>query len=353
MPPRRRMFHSFSVKNYTMQTPVWQPQSGREFANNGRLCYTYFAFAKFTAGFSEKGASAMGQPLWLNFTARPEEAGLTLRNFLRQQGVSASLIKGVKYRGEGFLVDGRAVFTDHRMEAGETVRFALPPEEETTVPPQDLPIELVYEDAHTALVNKPAGMTVHPTLNAADGTLANAWMGLLHRRGETGVFRPVNRIDRDTSGLVLCAKNAYAAAALARNVQKVYLAVLQGVPARLQGEIDAPIDRASGSIILRQVGPQGKPSRTGYRVLAAGQGLSLVAARPITGRTHQLRVHFAHIGCPLAGDELYGGSRAHIGRQALHCARMTFASPGAEGVQTVDCPLPPDMAALCETMTKL
>ena len=87
MPPRRRMFHSFSVKNYTMQTPVWQPQSGREFANNGRLCYTYFAFAKFTAGFSEKGASAMGQPLWLNFTARPEEAGLTLRNFLRQQGV--------------------------------------------------------------------------------------------------------------------------------------------------------------------------------------------------------------------------------------------------------------------------
>lgn len=209
----------------------------------------------------------MGQPLWLNFTARPEEAGLTLRNFLRQQGVSASLIKGVKYRGEGFLVDGRAVFTDHRMEAGETVHFALPPEEETTVPPQDLPIELVYEDAHTALVNKPAGMTVHPTLNAADGTLANAWMGLLHRRGETGVFRPVNRIDRDTSGKTLMPPRRWPGTCR-RSIWRFCRACRPG----FRGRSTPPLIGRRAASFCGRWGRRGSPAEPAIRCLRPGRG---------------------------------------------------------------------------------
>ena len=294
----------------------------------------------------------MAQSVWLSFTVQPCHAGLTLRDFLRGQQVSATLIKAVKYRGSGFFADGVPVFTDLRVQPGMTVRFALPPEEPTTVEPQDIPLTIRYEDDHAALLDKHAGMAVHPTLNAADGTLANGWMGLMARRGEEAVFRPVNRIDRDTSGLVLCAKNAYAAPILAQNVQKVYLAVLEGEPSAPQGEIAAPIARAEGSIILRRVAEGGKPSLTRYSIVARGGGLCLAAAVPVTGRTHQLRVHFAHIGCPLAGDELYGGGRSRIGRQALHCARMTFTAPGG-GLRQVDCPLPPDMEALCRDMEPL
>ena len=171
-------------------------------------------------------------------------------------------------------------------------------------------------------------------------------MGLLRQRGQTGVFRPVNRLDKDTSGLVLCARNAYAAPILAQSAQKVYRAVLQGQLPQAEGCIEAPIDRAPGSIILRCVSPQGKPSTTQYRQEKVCGPFSLVAAVPVTGRTHQLRVHFAHLGCPLAGDELYGGNRLEIGRHALHCARMQFAEPANGRTIVLESQLPADMARL-------
>ena len=134
----------------------------------------------------------------------------------------------------------------------------------------------------------------------------------------------MNRIDKDTSGLVLAAKNAYAAPLLARNVKKRYDAIAEGELPLGEGVIDAPIGRQAESIIGRCVTPEGKPSRTEYTILEADHGLSLAACVPVTGRTHQIRVHFASIGHPLAGDDLYGGSREKIGRQALHCASQTF-----------------------------
>ena len=221
-------------------------------------------------------------PAELTFPVEERFDGCTLRDFLGRMGVSAGLVRQVKRAG-GFFADGRPLRTCDRVAAGMTVRFALPPEPPTTVAPQDLPLTVAYEDEHAILLDKPAGTAVHPTLNYADGTLANAYMGLLARRGKAGVFRPVNRLDRNTSGLVLCAKNAFAAPLLAESAEKWYLALLEGTPPAEKGLIDAPIGRAPGSIILRCVCSGGKPSRTEYQVVRRCGRYTLVWARTLTG----------------------------------------------------------------------
>ncbi|MBU3805834.1 MAG: RluA family pseudouridine synthase [Candidatus Fournierella pullistercoris] len=285
----------------------------------------------------------------LVFVVSREMDGMCLRDFLRNQGVSATLIKAVKYKTNGFWMDGKPVRTCDAVIVGQRVRFSLPPEQDTTVEAEDIPCTIVYESDHVMVLEKPAGMAVHPTLNYTNGTLANAYMGLLEKRGEKGVFRPVNRLDKDTSGLVLCAKNAYAAPILAASAKKIYRAILGGVLPSPQGVIEAPIARAEDSIILRRVHPDGKPSRTEYQQEAVTQQeLSLVAAKPVTGRTHQLRVHFAHMGCPLEGDELYGGKRDRIHRHALHCSEMWFTEPATGQTVWLTSSLPPDMQALLD-----
>lgn len=196
------------------------------------------------------------------------------------------------------------------------------------------------------VLNKPAGQTVHPTRGYADGTLANAFRGRMAARGSAAVFRPVNRLDRGTSGLVLCAMNAYAAPLLAAAVQKVYYAVAEGLVDGEEGAIDAPIALAHGSIIQRCVCGRGRPSRTEYRVLARGGGHTLLRVVPVTGRTHQIRVHFASRGHPLAGDGMYGGCSEYMARPALHCGAVSFGLTGEDAAHTVHAPLPEDMRAL-------
>lgn len=286
----------------------------------------------------------------LSFAVPAACDGWQLRDVLRKLCISAQLSRAVK-RGSGFFLDGLPVHTDVRARAGQTLSFLLPNEPPTAVPPEPLPLAIAYEDDHALLLQKPAGMAVHPTRGYESGTLANAWMGVLQARGQQGVFRPVSRLDVNTSGLVLCAQNAYAAPLLAAGAQKQYLAVCEGELPPGPGVIDAPIALCEGSTVRRRALPKGapgRPSRTEYAILAAGGGLSLAAVRPLTGRTHQIRVHFASLGHPLAGDDLYGGSRTRIARQALHCASVTFSSPAAipDHRHTVTSPLPPDMAAL-------
>ena len=142
----------------------------------------------------------------LRYTVPPENEGCKLGLFLRMQGVTAGLIKSVKYDGDGFYADDQPIRTNEPVHAGQCIRFALPPEQETSVTPQPVPFSIAYEDDFAAVLNKPAGIAVHPTLNYPDGTLANGWLYHLQQRGESGIFRPVNRIDKNTSGLVLCAK---------------------------------------------------------------------------------------------------------------------------------------------------
>ena len=281
----------------------------------------------------------------LTFVAESCQKGIPLRDFLRQQGITVSLIKAVKYRGDGFWADGRPVFTDYRLQGGEVISFELPPEKDTQVSPQDLPLRISYEDEEAVVLDKPAGMAVHPTLTVPEGTLANAWMGELKKRGEEGIFRPLNRLDKNTSGLVLCARDVFSASHLLRHCQKRYLAIVQGqMPAGL-GRIDVPIGRAEDSIIQRRVCQGGKPSLTEYRVLDSAGGYSLVQVMPKTGRTHQIRVHMAWIGHPLAGDSLYGGDEA-LPRHALHCAELEFW--GMNGRIQVESPLPQDMQRLAQ-----
>lgn len=285
----------------------------------------------------------------LNFVVHPQFDGQCLRDFLRASKISATLIKAVKRETGGFFTEDGPIRTCDPVSSGQHIRFVLPPEPPTTVEPQPIPLNIAYESEHVMLVEKPAGMAVHPTLNYRDGTLANAYMGLMEQRAQPGVFRPVNRIDRDTSGLVLLAKNMWAASLLAESVRKEYLAVVQGQPPE-KGVIQTPIARAPDSIILRRVDPSGKPSRTEYVVEKTVEGFSLVRAIPVTGRTHQLRVHFASIGCPLAGDTLYGGNREKIGRHALHCAVMQFEEPAEGKIFRVESKIPPDMAQLLGEM---
>ena len=279
-------------------------------------------------------------------SAGPE--GVLLRSFLRECRLSTDLLRAVKFHGGGFEADGRPVLANQRVWPGQTVSFALPGEEGGCEPDPSIPVRVAYQDFFAAVLDKPAGLAVHPTLNYPGGTLANGYAALRRAEGRSPVFRPVNRIDKDTSGLVLTAQNAYAAPLLAQHVEKVYYAVAEGELPLGPGVIDACVT------------PEGKPSRTEYTILKVGGGLSLAACVPVTGRTHQIRVHFASIGCPLAGDDLYGGHRDRIGRQALHCARQRFWVPAGRLAAggfwfetpvrlvpvTVESPLPADIIAL-------
>lgn len=286
----------------------------------------------------------------LRFVVTEEWQGRRLSDFLRGQGLTGGLIRTVKYQPGGITADGCAAHTDLRLRVGQRIEVALPPEPPTGVPAEPLPLDILYEDDFAVVLNKPAGILVHPSAPGSRGTLAGGWRYLMEQRGTPCPFRPVNRIDKNTSGLVLAAKNSFAAPLLAAQFQKVYRALVQGILPPGEGSITLPILRAEGSIICRRTGSEGKPSRTDYRVLASGGGHTMVRAVPVTGRTHQIRVHFAALGHPLAGDDLYGGSRALIGRQALHAEEITFRSPFAPQPVRVRAPLPADFAALLDAV---
>lgn len=276
----------------------------------------------------------------LQFIVGPEKDGWTLRDFLRSCGVSSTAIRTAKRTPPGILADENAIFTNAPVRAGMCIVLPTVQEASADILPQTIPLTVAWEDESAAAVEKPAGMAVHPTLNHADGTLANAWMGELARRGEQGAFHPVYRLDKDTSGLLLLARTAAAQPFLVRSCRKLYAAVLTGAPPQPQGVCRLPIGRSPESIILRCVAPDGQEAATHWQVLAQNDRYSLVVFRLETGRTHQIRVHMAALGCPLAGDDLYGGSKSEaFPRQALHCAALHFRTPDKKTVQ-LESPFP-------------
>jgi len=285
------------------------------------------------------------------FTVGAEYNGKKLGSFLRSSALmSGSLIKTVKFAEDGILVDGETAKTDYILRRGQTVTVSVPASA-NLLTPSSISVPVVYENEHAIVYDKPAGIATHPTLNYPDDTLANVYAAHLKSSGaQEDSFRPVNRLDKNTSGLVLAAKDRYAAPLLARSSRKEYYAIAEGVLEEDRGRIDEPIARESESIIKRSVQPGGAPSVTEYEVLERFENHTLVRVTPYTGRTHQIRVHFAHIGHPLAGDTLYGGSDGRIARTALHCAILRFAEPVTGREVKVVSQLPEDMKNLLDDL---
>ena len=219
--------------------------------------------------------------------------------------MSTGLMNKLKW-GDAIQVNGQPQHTDFTVAPGDTITVRLD-EPAPEYPAQDGPLTVLFEDEHILAVDKPAGMLIHPSRSRNDGTLANYVAGYYQKTGQKSAFHPVTRLDRDTFGIVLLAKNAYIHTLLQQSsLRKTYHALTLGGPAQETGIIDAPIARKPLPSLLREVRSAGKESVTEYRVLARDKMLCKLELQPITGRTHQLRVHCAHMGFPIIGDPQYG-----------------------------------------------
>ncbi len=256
------------------------------------------------------------------------------------------------------LVDGRRAKAALRLDAGLVVSVDAPAAVASEALPEAIPLDVLFEDSDLLVVNKPPGMTVHPSPGHATATLVNAVLAHCDDlSGIGGVMRPgiVHRLDRDTSGVILVAKNDAAHNALARqlkerSVEKTYVALVEGTPKPVEGIIDAPIARDPRNRTRMAIVPGGRASETSYRLVERFRGYSLVEARPKTGRTHQIRVHLAAIGHPIVGDRLYGKASPLASRQFLHAQRILFTHPGTAERMQLEAPLPADLARALEVL---
>ena len=223
--------------------------------------------------------------------------------------MSTGLINRLKW-GDAIQVNGQMQHTDYAVAVGDRITVRLD-EPEPDYPPEMGTLTILYEDAHILAVDKPAGMLIHPSHSQNTGTLANLVLGYYRQTGQNSAFHPVTRLDRDTFGVVLLAKNSHIHSLLqSGNVEKVYQALVFGGPDRETGRIDAPIARRPLPSLLRCVSPEGKPSVTEFTVLRRDAQTALLELKPITGRTHQLRLHCAHMGFPILGDPQYGSAES-------------------------------------------
>lgn len=278
------------------------------------------------------------------------EEGRKIGDFLREKGYSRHLLRQLKETEDGLLRNGQPTFTTVALKAGDRIRVRLLEKAEGSeaIMPAPLPFEIVYEDEDLLVVNKPADMPIHPSFQNHGNTLADALTWHYQQHGEDFVYRCINRLDRDTTGLLIVAKHLLSASILSdmvgkREIHREYLAIVEGIPPE-NGTISAPIGRKKGSAILREVNFEtGEPAVTHFARLETRNGLSLVSLKLETGRTHQIRVHMGYIGCPLIGDYLYYPECSRISRQALHSHRLSFLHPITGKALSFTAPLPEDM----------
>ena len=260
------------------------------------------------------------------------------------------------------LVDGGRRRSSDRLVGGERISVELSAPPDDSLEPESIPLRVAYEDDAMLIVDKPAGLVVHPSAGHGSGTLVNALLGRARDRGEplgsiAGVGRPgiVHRLDKETSGLIVVAKTDAAQAALMRqfgdrSIEKEYLALVRGEAPSPRGRVEAPIGRDPRDRQRMAVVAGGRESATEYEQLAAGGGYALLSLRPLTGRTHQIRAHLAYLNLPIAGDLRYGGGEGPGGlrRQFLHAARLGLERPGDGGRLRAWSELPPDLVACLE-----
>ena len=291
---------------------------------------------------------------YLTLTVTPELAGREVNTLLRRTlGLSGTVLRRVKWLEDGITLDGQRVNVRVRVREGQTLSVRLTdPQPTSGVVPAPGPLDIVCEDGDLIVLNKAPGVLVHPGHGHFDDTLGNFLLDYYQKSGDESDFHPVHRLDKGTSGLLAVAKHPHAQERLKNQLhtgdfRRVYLAVCDGAPPQPSGVIDAPIGRADGSLMAREVRPDGQPARTHYQVVRPLGPRTLVELTLDTGRTHQIRVHMAHIGCPLTGDFLYGTENpALIGRPALHSARLELAHPITGERLAFAAPLPADLAAL-------
>lgn len=288
----------------------------------------------------------------------PSVSGQTVEELLRLHGYSKSLINRIKLTEDGLMIRGKKVYTTYKLQTEDRLDVSLPAEVSSEhIVPISMPLSVLFEDDDLMIINKPAGLPVHPSQGHFEDSLANGLAWYFEKREESFVFRAVNRLDRDTTGLLIIAKNALSGCILSnmvksRQIHRTYLAAVSGnISDSSEGTIRVPIARHPDSIMERIADPvNGEEAITHYRFLSYQKktDTSLLEIRLETGRTHQIRVHMKHIGHPLYGDFLYNPDYRFIKRQSLHSWKLSFLHPLTKQALSFAAPIPDDMRCFCD-----
>ncbi len=303
--------------------------------------------------------------LKLSYTAVPEDGSKPVKLILKYRlGLSERLIKRLKYADQ-VLCNSVPVYVDHRVKPGDVIEALVEFDEQNeNIIPEEIGIDVLYEDESLIAVNKQPGLVVHPTAYHPSGTIANALAFRQRQKGVSSLIRPVSRLDRGTSGIIVFAANQYVQEKLIRQMsdgtyRKEYIGIVHGIMAEKNGRISLPIARKPGSIMLREINAAGAPSVTCYELIEAFRGASCLRFELETGRTHQIRVHCQAIGHALVGDTLYPSLvegmeviESDIDRQALHSYRTSFVHPLTGRPLELTAPLPDDILRLLEILRK-
>ena len=286
----------------------------------------------------------------LTYKIIESEQGLRVEQYLRRLGYSHQNLTELKKMPESILVNGTWYYMHQKLSAGDTLTVHIQETESSEkIPPVEHPLDIIYEDEDILVVNKPAGMPIHPSMNNYYHSLANALVWYYQQQNKPFIFRCTNRLDRDTSGLTVIAKhmvssNILSAMGYRHEIDREYLAIVRGSVTPLSGTIDAPLSRKPGSVIERTIDfEHGERAVTHYQVIEEKNEHSLVSLHLETGRTHQIRIHMKYLGFPLIGDYLYNPDMEFITRQALHSHRLRFTHPITGESMDFAAPLPEDM----------
>lgn len=291
----------------------------------------------------------------IDYIIDEDSAGLRVEQFLRRKRYSGQNLSEIKRMPKSILVNGVHYYMRQELSKGDHLQVRIcETQNSEKIPPTKLPLDIIYEDEDLLVLNKPAGMPIHPSLNNYTNSMANALAYYFQSQGKPFIFRCCNRLDRDTSGLTIVSKHLVSGSILSdmtkyREVHREYLAIARGSVTPSEGTIQAPLGRKEGTIIERTVDwEHGEDAVTHYKVVKEANGHSLVSLRLETGRTHQIRIHMKYLGYPLIGDYLYNPDMEYMTRQALHSHHMEFTHPITGAHMSFTAPLPEDMARVMQ-----
>lgn len=291
----------------------------------------------------------------IDYIIDEDSAGLRVEQFLRRKRYSGQNLSEIKRMPKSILVNGIHYYMRQELAAGDHLQVRIcETQSSEKIPPTNLPLDIIYEDEDILVLNKPAGMPIHPSLNNYTNSIANALAYYFQSQRKPFIFRCCNRLDRDTSGLTIVSKHLVSGSILSdmtkyREVHREYLAIARGSVTPSEGTIRAPLGRKEGTIIERTVDwEHGEEAVTHYKDVKEANGHSLVSLRLETGRTHQIRIHMKYLGYPLIGDYLYNPDMEYMTRQALHSHHMEFTHPITGEHMSFTAPLPEDMARVMQ-----